>query len=80
MSFNKTFDLMSPTKSTATPSEVGSKTVDYTPRTHCRPSFKEGDRPHDFTQTMLPTCVLDVAAFDADKELLVSFRCVCVFV
>ena len=43
-------------------------------RTHCRPSFKDGDRPLDVTQTVLPTEVLDISAFDSDKELLATIQ------
>lgn len=39
-------------------------------RTHCRPAFADGDRPLDFTKTLLPAVAKPIADFDSAFELL----------
>ena len=39
-------------------------------RTMCRPAFGNGDRPLDFSQTLLPSLILPMSEFDSSKEFL----------
>ena len=54
----------------STTSAAGATPAGSPARTHCRPAFADGDRPLDFTKTILAAVAKPITEFDADMEFL----------